>query len=471
MVATRTIAHSVLAPWTGPPTKTPALVAQSYTSQAGDLGYVLSTASGYAHATVLLMSAVTAGDGAIQYVRKSDSVAQAVTGAANNGGGLIRLAVADTSKYVTNQVYTVNNVAGCIEANGTWAVTVIDGTHIDLQGSAFVNAYVSGGTINNARVTVNDGSSDRAWLTAQNDIAAFRSNGATWEPCGYQIAPLVQWWSANGTWTNPPLSSRLNLHGVGGGGGGGSGRRGATGSVRTAGSGGIGGVYANLTINTSDLAATEPVTIGAGGTGGLAVAVDSTPGNAGNGGATTTFGASFLGSNTWLAARGGNGGNPGTTSSVATIVFSTLTFSNWAAPGSGGGSSSTGTAIGGSTSAGESGGGGGGGSADASNVQRLPAAGGGAGAGVHNGTGSIPGGAAGTAGNPGGNGTNNSGSEFPGGAGGGGGIFVSATIGTAGGNGGLPAGGGGGGAASDNTFNSGAGGNGGRGELRAVTLF
>lgn len=69
-----------------------------------------------------------------------------VTGAANNGSGLIRLAMTSTTGLYTGNTMTVAAVAGTTEANGTWVITVIDGTHVDLQASAFVHAYVSGGT-------------------------------------------------------------------------------------------------------------------------------------------------------------------------------------------------------------------------------------------------------------------------------------------------------------------------------------
>lgn len=69
-----------------------------------------------------------------------------VTGSASNGG-LIRLAVTSTSQWTTGQKVFVDAVTGTIEANGEWTITVIDGTHIDLQGSAYVNAWVSGGAV------------------------------------------------------------------------------------------------------------------------------------------------------------------------------------------------------------------------------------------------------------------------------------------------------------------------------------
>ena len=70
-----------------------------------------------------------------------------VSGAANNGSGLIRLTVGATGSFSTNDVVSVAGITGTTEANSCWAITVIDGTHLDLQGSTFTNAYVSGGTV------------------------------------------------------------------------------------------------------------------------------------------------------------------------------------------------------------------------------------------------------------------------------------------------------------------------------------
>ena len=42
---------------------------------------------------------------------------------------------------------TVAGVGGTTEANGTWPIDVIDGTHVELNGSTFVHAYTAGGTI------------------------------------------------------------------------------------------------------------------------------------------------------------------------------------------------------------------------------------------------------------------------------------------------------------------------------------
>lgn len=70
-----------------------------------------------------------------------------VTGAANNGSGLIRITVASTATLTTGDVKTISGVTGTTEANGTWTITVINGTTFDLQGSTFANVYVSGGIV------------------------------------------------------------------------------------------------------------------------------------------------------------------------------------------------------------------------------------------------------------------------------------------------------------------------------------
>jgi hypothetical protein len=74
-----------------------------------------------------------------------------VLDATDNGSGLIRLELdalsnADFDIHGQNFI-VVQGVTGTTEANGAWAFTIIDATHIDLVGSAFVNAYIDGGAI------------------------------------------------------------------------------------------------------------------------------------------------------------------------------------------------------------------------------------------------------------------------------------------------------------------------------------
>jgi len=79
-----------------------------------------------------------------------------VTGAINNGSGLIRLTVATTNGMITGQYVTVQDVGGVSAANENWTITVIDSTNVDLQGSVFAGTYTSGGyLINNPSLPYN----------------------------------------------------------------------------------------------------------------------------------------------------------------------------------------------------------------------------------------------------------------------------------------------------------------------------
>lgn len=84
---------------------------------------------------------------AARLIGSNGNPALTILGAANNGSGLIRLQVANTATFATGQRKIVAGVVGTVEANDSWIITVVDATHIDLQGSAFANVYVSGGTI------------------------------------------------------------------------------------------------------------------------------------------------------------------------------------------------------------------------------------------------------------------------------------------------------------------------------------
>ena len=59
----------------------------------------------------------------------------------------IRLTVTSTALLRDGDAGTVSGVAGTTEANGTWPMDVIDATHVELNGSTFVHAYTSGGTL------------------------------------------------------------------------------------------------------------------------------------------------------------------------------------------------------------------------------------------------------------------------------------------------------------------------------------
>ena len=71
-----------------------------------------------------------------------------VSGAVNNGSGLIRLTVTGHG-YATGDRIIVDSVGGVTAANGSWIVTVINTNTLDLQGSTFSGTYTSGGITTN----------------------------------------------------------------------------------------------------------------------------------------------------------------------------------------------------------------------------------------------------------------------------------------------------------------------------------
>ncbi len=84
------------------------------------------------------------------YIRGNRYPPLAITNAVDNGSGLIRLTVTSNSVYQTGDANVqVSGVVGTggltAAANGFWTITVIGATTIDLQGSAFVGTYTSGG--------------------------------------------------------------------------------------------------------------------------------------------------------------------------------------------------------------------------------------------------------------------------------------------------------------------------------------
>jgi hypothetical protein len=81
-----------------------------------------------------------------QQQRSHKQLAKAITGAANNGSGLIRI-TATAHTFATGDFITISGVGGTTEANAVnWRITVITANTFDLVGSTFTNTYTSGGT-------------------------------------------------------------------------------------------------------------------------------------------------------------------------------------------------------------------------------------------------------------------------------------------------------------------------------------
>lgn len=78
-------------------------------------------------------------------VSVTTGASRTITGAANNGSGLIRI-TSTAHGWLTGQQVFIAGVTGTTEANGTWTITKITADTFDLQGSTFANAYVANGT-------------------------------------------------------------------------------------------------------------------------------------------------------------------------------------------------------------------------------------------------------------------------------------------------------------------------------------
>lgn len=87
------------------------------------------------------------GGGWIQFYGSDfihESFPYTVTGAVNNGSGLIRLTITD-NPFQNGDGVSISSVGGVSAAAGHWTVTGRTSTTIDLQGSTFSGTYTSGG--------------------------------------------------------------------------------------------------------------------------------------------------------------------------------------------------------------------------------------------------------------------------------------------------------------------------------------
>lgn len=118
-----------------------------------------------------------------------------VSGAASNGSGLIRLTLAAESNsnftILGQNNISVYGVAGTTEANGTWKFTVINSTHIDLVGSTFTNAYVSGGQIGGSLDAMTL-SLDSYATAVQPQLAQFNGSGVLGFFSGAPMEGIIQ---------------------------------------------------------------------------------------------------------------------------------------------------------------------------------------------------------------------------------------------------------------------------------------
>lgn len=123
-----------------------------------------------------------------------------ITGAADNGGGLIRLTVASTAGLYDNNTATVASVGGVPNATGTWLIDVISATTFDLLGSTFAGAYTAGGT---ASVIVEI---PTTYTEAELQQLEFTQSADTLYICHPLHAPATLGRSSNTNWTLTTLA-------------------------------------------------------------------------------------------------------------------------------------------------------------------------------------------------------------------------------------------------------------------------
>jgi hypothetical protein len=70
-----------------------------------------------------------------------------ITGAVNNGSGLIRLKTATAHGMERGDTAKVVDVGGVPNATGSWPVTIVDATHVDLNASVWGGSYTGGGVL------------------------------------------------------------------------------------------------------------------------------------------------------------------------------------------------------------------------------------------------------------------------------------------------------------------------------------
>lgn len=72
-----------------------------------------------------------------------------ISNVTNNGIGQIRVTIGTTNGMITNQKVIIQKVEGVPSALGTFTITVVNDTQIDLQNTVFTGSYIGGGYVIN----------------------------------------------------------------------------------------------------------------------------------------------------------------------------------------------------------------------------------------------------------------------------------------------------------------------------------
>jgi len=221
------------------------------------------------------------------------------------------------------------NIANNISAGENLTVvgeTLLQGLLV-LTGSSTLNDGVltlDGNIVNssngtNGQILIGGGTAPVWTNITSGDASVVITNGTNSidlsVPGGGGGASKITLFPSSATWTKAAGTNMVMVIGWHGGGGGASGARGAASSGGGGGGGGAQGSAFYFMIPAIFCGATEPVVVGAGGTGGAAVSTANTLGNDGNPGTISSFGniitlqlASGGSANTFLNFAGGQAG-------------------------------------------------------------------------------------------------------------------------------------------------------------------
>lgn len=142
----------------------------------------------------------------------STVVGTAVTGAVSSGG-LIKITTSTAHGLATDDVVFIAGVLGTTEANGAWLVTVVDADEFTLQGSVFVNAWTSGGTVyepTTTTVSADEPGSPSSSYDGTNTIALNTVTEAVTSLIGVEVSnPVI--YVGTDTENNTALVTRARL--------------------------------------------------------------------------------------------------------------------------------------------------------------------------------------------------------------------------------------------------------------------
>lgn len=137
-----------------------------------------------------------------------------ISNAVNNGSGLIRLTVNSTTGMSTGQKIYISDVNGTLEALGVQTITVVGtpgtSTTIDLQGTAFVNAYTGGGKISVQTLTITGKTNGTKLVTYYNGTAG-QILGPGLSSFTYNAAWNVLLWKDGGITAGFPIEAMVQL--------------------------------------------------------------------------------------------------------------------------------------------------------------------------------------------------------------------------------------------------------------------